>query len=317
MREFSVCVHAADKCRPGSVHGRFVGLAIQQALIDSPRQRVGVEAGPTGLLERIALGIQEACAPESVGLLAFEYCCGHFFELLFEAFAGRVVRGQELQCSNEAAHHPPVSTTPEDLAAICLASVEVFAVAVIEPFLRIVKVVRGAPPVGDRKIAITFVSCGGVKPDPRGWGHEERVAPGPQIADAFLCEVQRRKPNWVGQDVVKLCAHRGDHPWIAVLEIEFHVGLADDVVIRMILASPQFPLVIFTHLDHGIAILGIAGDPRQRHHACIAGPLGPVPGAMAAGVGQLPVSNTFHHVQDGPGFGGVRCTGFFMGADGE
>jgi hypothetical protein len=176
---------------PGAAHGRLVGRAVQQALVDAPGQRIREQAGAAGLLHRIAGRVEQAGAPQAVLLLQAHDLRGHLLELLLEARAGRVVRRQVLQGARQAGHHPAVAARPEHLGAVGFALVEVVAVAVVEVLGLVVQVVRSAPPLRDRVLEIALVAGGGVQAHPGGRSHEQGVAPRPAVLVAGFRELQR------------------------------------------------------------------------------------------------------------------------------
>ena len=86
----------ADEGGPGFAQGGSVGRAIEEVGVnapseglgvDAPREGLGAEAGAAGFLQREARGLEQAGAPEPVGLLAGEDLCGDFSKVGFEASA--------------------------------------------------------------------------------------------------------------------------------------------------------------------------------------------------------------------------------------
>jgi hypothetical protein len=69
----------------------------------------------------------------------------------------------------------------------------------------------------------------------------------------------------IGQDVVKLRAHRRQHLRLPQLQVEFGIGLADCVVVGVILPRAEAPSVVFAHGHHRVAIAVIARKVGQRH----------------------------------------------------
>ena len=85
VHELSIVANAAHQRLPSIHYNRFEYRSFEKSFIDSPAERVDVEARPTGLLHRITRGIEQARAPESVGLLERYDSLGHFAELLHES----------------------------------------------------------------------------------------------------------------------------------------------------------------------------------------------------------------------------------------
>jgi len=96
MRAFAAGDDTADEGGPGFAQGGSAGRAIEEVGVntpgeglgvDAPREGLGAEAGAAGFLQREARGLEQAGAPEPVGLLAGEDLCGDFSKVGFEASA--------------------------------------------------------------------------------------------------------------------------------------------------------------------------------------------------------------------------------------
>src|ERR1019366_8524971 len=124
---------------------------------------------------------------------------------------------------------PAVTTAPEDFLAVGFAPVEVGAVAKIEMFVPVVKIVGSTPPILYRKIEITLVAGGGEELHPHRWGHEQRIAPGPQLGNLVvrLMELQALDFRRRGENGLEPRPQRRNHFWVAVKKIETRVRLAD------------------------------------------------------------------------------------------
>ena len=168
MGQFAIGLHTCDQRAPGLAHGGLAGRTVQQALVHAPGKGIGVKTRAAGFLERIARRIQQAGAPQAVGLLAGEDFGGHFLELLFEAGRAGWLDGRYCEHADQAAHHPAVAAAPEDFFAVGLAFVEVGAVAVIEMLVFVVEVIRGAPPMVDGEIQIARIAGGDIQAEPAG-----------------------------------------------------------------------------------------------------------------------------------------------------
>ena len=305
MRQFSIRVHAGHERRPGFAHRRLVFFAVEQPLIHAPSQRVGVKARAAGFLERITGRVQQARAPEAVGLLAGENFGGHVLEQLFKARTVGMVRGQILQHPHQTTHHPAIAAAPKYFLAVGFGLLEIGAVAEIQMFFFVVKIIRGAPPIGHGKGEIFFVPGGGVQTHPGRRPHEQRVAPGPVFTDFgfFVFDVfQRRGSGRMGQDVVKPLAHGRDHLRRPIKEIQFRPGLADAMIIRIVMPTAQLPAIGFAQRQHGVAVFGIAGNAGQRHQAGIPRPLNPARGRPVTRrerMCKLPIRHALHGAEDG------------------
>src|SRR5664280_1827947 len=152
--ELAVAGHAAGQAPPRLHHRRRKFFALKQTLVDAPGERVAIESGAARFLEPIIRRIEQAGAPESVGLLAGEDLVSHGAILLEETGArGRVGR-EVLQHAHQAGHDPAVAPAPKDFFPVGLAPLKVGTVAKIEMFVAIEEEIRGLPPVRDGKIKV-------------------------------------------------------------------------------------------------------------------------------------------------------------------
>src|ERR1700733_15589382 len=143
--------------------------------------------------------------PQTIGLLGFKNRLSHFLEQLLETRATRMVCWQQLQHADKPGHDPAIAPAPENLLAVGLAPVEVGTVAEIEMFARIVKIVCRAPPILHCKIEIALVASKGEDLHPHRRGHEQRIAPGPQLGSLVvrLMEIQALNFRRSGEERVE------------------------------------------------------------------------------------------------------------------
>jgi hypothetical protein len=86
------------------------------------------------------------------------------------------------------------------------------------------------------------------------------------------------------EDGVEAGAQRRQHLGLAQLQIQLGVGLADHVVVRVVVRGAELPAVLLAHRDHRIAVLAVAGQVGQRHEAGVADRLRPVVGRCLLGL---------------------------------
>ena len=215
-----------------------------------------------------------------------------------------MIHRQVLQHADQTAHHPAVATAPENLFAVGFLLFEKRAVAEKEMLVLVIKIIRRAPPVLHGKFQIMFVTRRGVKAHPRRRPHEQRVAPRPVFTRLALrpgvfeaLHIGRLRKNRV-----KFFAQRRNHLVFAAEKIKFRVGLPDAVVIRVVKARPEFPIVRLAHRAHRVAVFRIAGNSRQRHEARFACRLNPAHSRVGRGIRQLPVGHALHRGEDGQRF---------------
>ena len=168
----------------------------------------------------------------------------------------------------------------------------------------VVKIIRRAPPVRHREIQIAFFIRRRIKPQPGGRRHEQRIAPGPEFLrfPLWLREIQAGRVRGVGEDEIKMFAHGSDHFVFAVKKIKFRIGLADALVVGVIFSAivfGQLPAIRFANGKHGVAVFGVAGNSRQRHHAGVAGSLNPAGRPVRVRMRELPVGHALHRVENG------------------
>lgn len=173
-----------------------------------------------------------------------------------------MVHRQILEHSNCAGYDPAIATAPENLLAVRFPLLEESAVPIEQMLSGIVKEIRRMPPVRHGEIHVTFIVRGRIEANPRGRTHEQRIAPGPLLGGGTvrLVKAQICYGGRIRQYPIELFAHGRNHFWITIEEIKFRVGLPDALVVRMILALPKLPVIGFSHGEHGVAILGIAGN---------------------------------------------------------
>ncbi len=296
MGQFALGVHAISKGSPRSANRRLEFCAIEQTLIHAPSQRVGVKTRAARLLEGITLRVEQARMPQTIGLLGRQNRLGHFLEQLLETRATRMVCRQQLQHADEPGHDPSVAAAPENFLAVGLAPVEVGAVAEVEMFARIVKIVRRTPPILHCKIEIALVARGGEDLHPHGRGHEQRIAPGPQLGNLVvrLMEIQALNFRRRGEDSVEPRPQGRNHFRIAVKEIETCVCLADRQIVGMIHAWSGLPAVGFAHREQRVTVFRVTGDAGQRHHPCVSGGLRPIGCGVRGRMRELPIRHALH-----------------------
>lgn len=221
-----------------------------------------------------------------------------------------------LQHVDEAAHHPAVAPAPEDFCPVGFALGEIGAVAVVEVLGRVVEIGGRAPPVRHRKIEVTLIARRGPEANPRGRRHEERVAPRPESADALLLEFEGREVARAGEDGVEARAQRRDHLRVLGALPEFDAGLADGVIVGVIVARAELPLVGFADALHRCAETRTGGRLIEGHHAGEECALRPVGEPVLAGIRELPVGDALQH-REGFGVSLGRGDAGLSGADGE
>ena len=214
-----------------------------------------------------------------------------------------MVHRQILQHSHGAGKNPAVAAAPENFRPIRLSLGEERTVAEKEVVVGAVEIIRRAPPVRHREIQVTFVARRRVKARPRRRRHEQRVAPRPKfLAVVALRKVEARRPGRIGEDPVKPLAHRRNHPVFAVEKIQLGADLAVALVVGVIFAAlifRQLPEVCLALGEHRVAVFGIAGNSRQRHHADVADGTNPAGRAFRDRMRELPVSHALHHRENG------------------
>src|SRR2546423_7429515 len=122
-------MHCPDDRRPAALNRRRVTGAIDETVIDAPRERVNVKRGAARLGKRKTLRIEKARSPIAVRLLQRDDLRRHLAEEILVARPLRIIGGHLLQHAHESSQHPRVSAAPENLFP------EETAVAVVEVFL--------------------------------------------------------------------------------------------------------------------------------------------------------------------------------------
>jgi|GEM_PF-5359763 len=289
------------RCRAGSMSLR------------SRRPRLTPQARPkvkkaVPLVSRTACvsGSSSTDAPEAVGLLRGEDGAGHVAEELNVARVVGVIAGEEVDDAGEAGVNPAVAAGPVDGLAVALAEVAVGFVAEVEADVGQVEAIGGEPPFAVHEVEVAVVA--GFLPElkPGDGGHEEGVAPGPEVGAAGRAPVEDGGRG-IREDVVEALLRGGDHAFVAINLIQVVVGLDDGVVVGVVDAFVRLPLENLVGVAaEAFAFVFLGGNAIEGENADIEG--GDFPAArMAAGgfgreVGPLPVGEAVAERDHGGAF---------------
>ena len=101
----------------------------------------------------------------------------------------------------------------------------------------------------------------------------------------------------IGENPVKVSAHRRNHPVFAVEKIKLGADLAVALVVGVIFALAKLrklPAVGFALGEHRVAVFRVAGNSRERHHAHVADGANPAGRAERDRMRELPVGHALH-----------------------
>ena len=104
-----------------------------------------------------------------------------------------------------------------------------------------------------------------------GGGHEEGITPAPAVVGVCVFAPGEGAGFWVGEDPVEVVLGGLEDGWVfggGVL-VEGEVELADCVVIRVVGAFVEFPVVACSDGGEPVGVFWVFGDFSPLVHACV------------------------------------------------
>ena len=211
-----------------------------------------------------------------------------------------MIRWEQLEYFHQPGQHPAVAAGPKNLGAILFAQREVTTVAKIEPFDGIVEIVRRHPPLAEGEIEVARITRNLTEFGQSRRGHEQRVAPRPAVKMVGVARLIELEKVVFGlrNDEIERGAHRGEHARIRRQLIEVNISLPDRVIVGMVRARTELPVVPLADLAQLVDETRAGGHFCERHHAGIKCGIVPADWRPFRRIGQLPIGRPFHQGGD-------------------